>query len=90
MLTLSNPSTVLSFVAVFGAMAGRQAPAAPWLMVGGVLAGSAAWWLLLCAAVGALRGRFDARARRRVSQVSAAMLTAFALWQWVGLLGKGG
>jgi threonine/homoserine/homoserine lactone efflux protein len=80
-LTLSNPATVLSFVAIFGALAGQGAPASPWVMVAGVLAGSALWWLLLCSAVGALRTRFDERAQRAVGRVSALMLTAFALWQ---------
>ena len=65
-LTLSNPATILSFVAIFGALAGAGAPASPGLMVAGVLAGSALWWLLLCGAVGVLRGRFDARWQRRV------------------------
>jgi threonine/homoserine/homoserine lactone efflux protein len=87
LLTLSNPATILSFVAIFGALAGSlQAPASPWLMVAGVLAGSALWWLLLCAAVGALRSRFDARAQAAVGRVSALMLAGFALWQWAALV----
>jgi ABC-type nickel/cobalt efflux system permease component RcnA len=57
-------------------------------MVGGVLAGSALWWLLLCAAVSTLRSRFDARAQRWVGRASAVMLAAFALWQWGQLLQK--
>jgi threonine/homoserine/homoserine lactone efflux protein len=86
LLTLSNPATILSFIAIFGALAGaQQAPASPAVMVGGVLAGSALWWLMLCAAVGALRTRFDARAQAFVGRVSAVMLAAFALWQWAGL-----
>lgn len=87
LLTLSNPATILSFVAIFGALGGRGAPVSPWVMVGGVFVGSAMWWLLLCAAVGALRTRFDARAQRAVGKVSALMLAAFALWQWA-LLGR--
>jgi len=51
-----------------------------------VLAGSALWWLLLCSAVGVLRGRFDARWQRRVGRASALMLAAFAFWQWGSLL----
>lgn len=86
MLTLSNPATILSFVAIFGALAGQGVPASPWLMVAGVLAGSAIWWLLLCSAVGVLRSRFDERAQRAVGRVSALMLAAFALWQWAQLL----
>lgn len=87
LLTLSNPATILSFIAIFGALAGSlAAPASPLLMVAGVLAGSALWWLLLCATVGALRARFDARAQAWVGRVSAFMLAGFALWQWAGLL----
>lgn len=85
-LTLSNPATIFSFVAIFGAMAGRAAAASPALMVAGVLVGSALWWLFLSSAVGRLRERFDARWRRRVNLVSAAVLAGFALWQWISLL----
>lgn len=84
-LTLSNPATILSFVAVFGALAGRMAVSAPWTMIAGVLIGSALWWLLLSVVVGHLRERFDARWRRRVNVASAAVLAAFALWQFAAL-----
>ncbi len=80
-LTLSNPTTILSFLAVFGALAGRAQVAAPWAMVGGVLLGSALWWLLLSAAVGWARERFTARWQRTVNLCSAAFLAGFALWQ---------
>lgn len=85
-LTLSNPATIFSFVAIFGAMAGRAASTSPALMVAGVLIGSALWWLLLSCAVGRLRERFDAHWRRRINRVSAAVLAGFALWQWISLL----
>jgi threonine/homoserine/homoserine lactone efflux protein len=85
-LTLSNPATIFSFIAIFGALGARSAAASPWLMVGGVLVGSALWWLLLCATVARLRARFDARWQRRVNRTSALLLSAFALWQWGGLL----
>lgn len=86
LLTLSNPATILSFVAIFGTLAAPGAGVSPLWMVGGVLAGSALWWLCLCAAVGALRERFDARAQRAVGRVSALMLAGFAFWQWGRLL----
>jgi threonine/homoserine/homoserine lactone efflux protein len=85
-LTLSNPATILSFVAVFGAMAGRAKVTSPPLMVAGVLIGSALWWLFLSAVVGRLRERFDARWRHRVNVVSALVLAGFALWQFGALL----
>jgi threonine/homoserine/homoserine lactone efflux protein len=85
-LTLSNPTTILSFLAVFGAIAGRTAMASPWIMVAGVLVGSALWWLVLAAAVSRLRTRFDAAWQRRVNRASAALLAGFALWQLAHLL----
>jgi len=85
-LTLSNPATILSFIAIFGAMGARQSgPVAPLPMVLGVLLGSALWWLVLSAAVARLRHHVDVRARRWVGRVSALLLAAFALWQWAGL-----
>lgn len=80
-LTLSNPTTILSFMAVFGALAGRAPAASPWTMVAGVLIGSALWWLLLSTVVGWLRDRFDARWQRVVNLCSAALLTGLAAWQ---------
>ena len=87
-LTLSNPATIVSFIAIFGALAGAGASLSPGAMVAGVLAGSALWWLLLCGAVRVLRGRFDALWQRRVARGSALMLAAFALWQWGSLLAR--
>ena len=85
-LTLSNPATIFSFIAIFGAMGGRLGSASPWTMIAGVLVGSALWWLLLSGVVGALRERFDARRQRLVNGVSAIGLAGFALWQWAGLM----
>lgn len=86
LLTLSNPATIFSFIAVFGALAAQGAPASPWPMIAGVLLGSAFWWLLLSAAVSRLRSRFDARVQGWVNRGSALLLAAFALWQWASLL----
>jgi threonine/homoserine/homoserine lactone efflux protein len=81
-LTLSNPMTILSFLAVFaglgiGSTQGR--PVAALLLVVGVIAGSAAWWLLLSGGVSLLRSRFDARALRWVNRASAAVIGGFGL-----------
>lgn len=86
-LTLSNPATIFSFIAVFGTLGARMAVRTPWTMVAGVLVGSALWWLLLSAIVGRLRTRFDARAQTWVNRASALLLAGFALWQWAGLFG---
>ena len=89
LLTLSNRSTILSFIAVFGTLGARLAVPAPWTMVAGVLLGSALWWLALSATVGRLRARFDTRAMSWVNRASALLLAGFALWQWTALLRSG-
>jgi len=80
-LTLSNPTTILSFMAVFGALAGGAPVLSPWVMVAGVWLGSALWWLLLSTGVGWLRERFDARWQRLVNRGSALLLAGMGLWQ---------
>jgi threonine/homoserine/homoserine lactone efflux protein len=85
-LTLSNPTTILSFMAVFGALAGRAPAASPWAMVSGVLVGSALWWFMLSGVVAALRDRFDERWQRAVNLCSAALLAGLALWQLAQLV----
>lgn len=85
-LTLSNPMTIVSFVAIFGAMSAQVAGGSPAVMVAGVFVGSALWWLCLSAAVGRLRERFRLGWRRAINRGSALLLAGFALWQWGGLL----
>lgn len=85
-LTLSNPATILSFIAVFGTLAGRLQTSAPWTMVGGVLFGSALWWLLLSQVAARGRQYFDVRWRQRINRASALLLAGFALWQWFSLI----
>ena len=90
--TLSNPATILSFVAVFGALAGswgRASAAAAWWLVSGVFVGSAPWWLLLSQVTSWMGSRFDLTWRGRVNRISAMLLAAFALWQLGALLRRG-
>jgi threonine/homoserine/homoserine lactone efflux protein len=81
LLTLSNPATIFSFLAVFSALAGGTArPLSPLWMVAGVGLGSALWWWMLTWTVGRLRHRLDAAWRQRINRVSGALLGAIALW----------
>lgn len=82
LLTLANPSTILSFVAVFAALGLASAidyPAATSLVVG-VFTGSAGWWLLLSGTVGLLRNRVNTSWMRSVNRVSGAVLLVFGLY----------
>jgi threonine/homoserine/homoserine lactone efflux protein len=79
-LTLTNPMTILSFGALFvglGVTGGDAAGAA--LLTVGVFAGSAAWWVVLVGAVGALRTRVTPGGLRRVNMASGLLIGAFAI-----------
>jgi threonine/homoserine/homoserine lactone efflux protein len=88
-LTLTNPSTILSFTAVFAGVglggAGADRTSAG-LLVLGVFLGSTLWWLLLSSGVG-LFGRALTRARMRwVNRVSGAALLALGLLALLGAM----
>jgi len=81
-LTLTNPMTILSFLAVFAALGlgtTHPEPLAAATLVLGVFAGSALWWITLSGGVMLLRGRFDARRLRWVNWISGTILIAFGL-----------
>ncbi len=85
-LTLTNPTTILSFAAVFAGLGlvGASYTAAG-LMVVGVFLGSALWWLLLSGGVSRVRSRFDARALRWVNGISGLLLLGFAAFSVASL-----
>lgn len=61
-LTLTNPATILAFMAVFASMGAVQAVGLTldsWLLIGGVFLGSALWWFVLSALAGAVRHHFS-------------------------------
>jgi threonine/homoserine/homoserine lactone efflux protein len=81
-LTLTNPATILTFLALFTSLgivdaAGSTAEAT--VLVVGVGLGSALWWLLLATAVAWLRARVSLRALRAVNVVSAVVLGGFGV-----------
>src|SRR5262245_59111062 len=78
-LTLANPATILSFIAVFAGLgiAGAGSWREATVLVGGVFVGSALWWLLLSGIVGAFRVRLDLGALRWVNRLSGLVLLGF-------------
>ncbi len=89
LLTLTNPATILSFMAVFaglglGSEAGNFAAATQ--LVAGVFLGSAAWWLLLSGMVGWFREKLTTDHLRWVNWTSGASLIVFGLAALLSLL----
>ncbi|MFH2103993.1 MAG: LysE family transporter [Chloroflexota bacterium] len=82
LLTLTNPMTIIAFTAIFAgldlASAGGDYTSAGTLVLG-VFSGSAAWWLLLSAGVGLLRGKFNLTGMRWVNRISGVVILAFGV-----------
>jgi len=81
-LTLTNPSTILSFIAIFAGLglgSGGSSYTSAGLLVAGVFIGSALWWLILSTTAGAVRGRLTPVSLRWVNRLSAVILAGFGV-----------
>jgi threonine/homoserine/homoserine lactone efflux protein len=89
LLTLTNPMTILSFVAVFAGFGLGASPNywAASALVSGVFIGSALWWLLLSHGVGLLRSKVSAVWMRNVNRLSGAIILAFGLYSLASAAG---
>ena len=83
-LTLTNPMTILSFVAIFaglglgiGTSGGYRAAG---LMVAGVFTGSALWWLLLSGGAAMFQSRLSATWMQSINRVSGAIIFMFGTY----------
>jgi len=79
MLTLTNPMTFVAFAAVFttmgiGVVRGRPILTAE--LVGGVFAGSALWWMILCGGAHLLRRHFDFRKLVTINRATGVFVIA--------------
>lgn len=93
-LTLANPMTILSFVAILaglgvvgaeGEVGGQERNYAGLTeIVVGVFVGSAGWWLILSGGVGYLRHRIGANALLWLNRIAGTLVVGFAcyaFWQ---------
>jgi threonine/homoserine/homoserine lactone efflux protein len=88
-LTLTNPATILSFVAIFagvGLAGARSGYATAALLVAGVFCGSALWWFILSGGVSLLRGKLTPARLAWVNRLSGIILCAFGALALASLL----
>ncbi len=76
-LTLTNPATILSFIAYFGALGLAAGQGGAAVLVAGVFLGSALWWLLLSAAVSMAHLAITPHLMIWIDRASALVLAAF-------------
>jgi len=81
LLTLTNPTTVLSFLAVLAGL--RLGESRPWTMtlflVLGIFCGSMIWWIVLALITGYFRDRFNDRAVVMMNRIAAFAIGGFGL-----------
>jgi threonine/homoserine/homoserine lactone efflux protein len=79
-LTLTNPMTILSFLAILGTAAPiDDSLAAKILMVTGIFIGSCVWWLILTSAVSLLKFKPGGHTLRVLNIMSGCVLIGFAI-----------
>jgi threonine/homoserine/homoserine lactone efflux protein len=88
-LTLTNPTTIISFAAIFAGLGlarsvGGYRPAS--VMVLGVFLGSALWWLILSMGVGFFRSSLTPHRLRWVNRGSGAIIAAFGIAALLSLM----
>jgi threonine/homoserine/homoserine lactone efflux protein len=76
-LTLTNPATILSFVAYFGALGLAAGQGGAAILVAGVFLGSALWWLCLSATLAIARTSVTQRLMSGIDHASAVVLAGF-------------
>jgi len=90
LLTLTNPATILSFVAVFAGL-GLGTTSTNYfhaiVLVLGIILGSAIWWIFLSGGVAfILHHRLSSTIMQSINRVSGIMIIAFAVFCFINLL----
>jgi threonine/homoserine/homoserine lactone efflux protein len=85
-LTLTNPMTILAFVAIFAGAGLAASTGDQWAAVTivlGVFCGSAAWWLLLSTGVAFLRGSITPPVMVWINRLAGVVIAIFGLYMLV-------
>ena len=88
-LTLSNPMTILSFIAVFagiGFMNVSESYSDAAAIVAGIFLGSAIWWLILSEGVTMFRKKVSQQVMVWINRAAGLIIIAFGLVAWLSLL----
>ena len=84
-MTLTNPTTVLSFLALLAAL-GMGDPRRWWLtvfLIGGIFCGSMAWWIVLSSIVNHFRDRFSDRNLLLMNRFAGLVIGGFGVAAFV-------
>ncbi len=80
-LTITNPATMLGFIAIFGGIAdfaiGSEDYLRASLLVASVIAGSTLWWVIITGFVSLFRGRMTDQGLVWLNHISAVIIVVF-------------
>ncbi len=80
-LNISNPMTILSFIAIFAGFADRDVNTnKAIIMVVGIVIGSMAWWLTLGLIIIKVKIHLSENSMTRIRYLSALILAGFGAW----------
>ncbi|PFA63198.1 lysine transporter LysE [Bacillus sp. AFS015802] len=88
LLTLTNPMTILAFIAIFGVfrVAGSEDYVTVLTVVSGVFSGSALWWWGLAFVAGWIGSRVGSSPLRMINRAAGIILTIFSVLFLIDLL----
>lgn len=81
-LTLTNPMTILAYVAIFSgaAISTDGTHSAAFIMTAAIFLGSLSWWVFLCSVVSATKHKLNAKHIYAINIGSGLILVGFALY----------
>ena len=81
LLTLTNPATILSFIAIFASIGGGvTSDVEMFLLVAGIFLGSMTWWLFLGTLIVKVKHKLPESRLHGIRYLSACILGGFGLW----------
>jgi threonine/homoserine/homoserine lactone efflux protein len=75
-LTITNPMTIIAFIAIFAGTMPSGTETSPLVLVAGVFAGSALWWLALSFGVGLMRDHINPNLMLWINRLSGVVIAA--------------
>jgi threonine/homoserine/homoserine lactone efflux protein len=73
-LTITNPMTIIAFIAIFAGTIPSGTDTSPIVLVAGVFAGSALWWLALSFGVGSMREHINPNLMLWINRLSGVVI----------------
>lgn len=88
-LTITNPMTILAFVAIFAGLGLSDMHENYWNaleLVFGVFVGSTVWWLILCEGITLFRKRLNQTVMVWINRIAGLIIAAFGAGIWISMM----